>query len=500
MEERATTRSGIVVGIVGAAVAAALHSGAAQAADAKQVEQVVKPPVAQLWVDVATMGGFGMPAGGMMGMLTGGAVKGNNQFGNTRGMSAGRWLDEAFYTQLVPAGTDATQAIPPGLKLGDSLPLKPWQPKKSAPGKGGEGENEIPPPPKFRIKFYWGCGEKVRDGQPRVLDFQTTPIEKWGEFFQGRAVRDRGAQAKPGYSLWPNEKDRRMVPDGASLVGEHKVTGNGVPANLKFQIGALHDFMPAIALKQTGEPTAVVQLAWPTVASARVLHQRDERRRRPRRRHGDDVLELGRGAGLRHGPDGLRVARERREVAQGQGAADARHDEVRDPEGHLRRRRRNASHDRVRSGIEPRGSAAPGGQVDPVGAAVGRARAHEEPADDDARHAVDGRHGHARRGRGRDRGAAGGRRAAGSAQEEAEQARLAEGNPRSLSRPGRRSRRFRRGGGVRIDFQPAAEVAKRRAAAAERDAEIERLQKSPPGDTVIAATDAVNALTGPFGR
>lgn len=261
----------IRVELVALAVAAVLHGGAALAADAKkaEIEQVVKPPVAQLWMDVATFGGMGMPAGGMMGMLSGGLVKGNNQFGNTHGMSQGRWLDIAFRTQLAPAGTDATQAIPPALQLGDSLPLKPWQPKKSAPGKAGTPDEEVPPPPKVRIKFYWGCGEKVRDGQPRVLDFQTTPIEKWGEFFQGRAVRDRGAQAKPGHSLWPNDKDRRLVPDGASIVGEHAVTGNGVPPNLKFQIGSTNDLMPAIALKQSGEPASVVQLAWPTVTSAR---------------------------------------------------------------------------------------------------------------------------------------------------------------------------------------------------------------------------------------
>lgn len=260
-----------VVEGIALAVAAVLHGGLASAADAKKpdIVQVVKPPVAQLWVDVATFGGFGMPAGGMMGMLTGGAAKGNNQFGNTRAMSAGRWLDVAFRTQLVPAGTDATQAIPPGLQLGDALPLKPWQPTKSSSRGGGTTDEEMPPPPKMRIKFYWGCGEKVRDGQPRVLDFQTTPIEKWGEFFQGRAVKDRGAQAKPGHSLWPNDKDRRLVPDGASLVGEHAVTGNGVPPNLKFAIGAANDFMPKIALQQTGEPASVVQLAWPTVTNAR---------------------------------------------------------------------------------------------------------------------------------------------------------------------------------------------------------------------------------------
>jgi hypothetical protein len=250
------------------AVALALQGSAALAADAKKtLEQVVKPPVAQLWVDAATLGGMGMPAGGMMGMLSGGLVKGDNHFGNTRGMSPGQWLDIAFSTQLAPAGTDATQAIPPGMKLGDSLPLRPYQPKKSGPAEPG-GADGVPEPPKMRIKFYWGCGEKVRDGQPRVLDFSTTPIEKWGEFFQGRAVRDRGAQAKPGHSLWPNEKDRRYVPEGASLVGQHTVTGQGVPPALQFQVGAVHDFMPAIRLRQSGELTGSVLLEWTAVTNA----------------------------------------------------------------------------------------------------------------------------------------------------------------------------------------------------------------------------------------
>ena len=252
---------------VAGAVALALHGSVAIAADARNVEQVVKPPVAQLWVDAATIGGMGMPQGGMMSMVTGGLMKGHNQFGSTRGMSPGRWLDVAFRTQLAPAGTAATQAIPPGMKLGDSLPLLPWQPRKSGPGTSGDGE-EMPERPKFRIKFYWGCGEKVREGQPRVLDFSTTPLEQWGEFFQGRAVRDRGAQAKPGHSLWPNEKDRRYVPADASLVGRHAVTGQVVPPALQFQIDAVHDFMPAIQLEQSGELAGSILLTWPTVPHA----------------------------------------------------------------------------------------------------------------------------------------------------------------------------------------------------------------------------------------
>lgn len=259
----------IGVTTVAGALALVLHGAAAQAADAKKQppEQIVKPPVAQLWMDVATFGGMGMPSGGMMGMLSGGALQGDNHFGNTRGMSTGRWLDIAFRTQLVPDGTSAKQAIPAGMQLDSPLAIEPWKPKKGR--SGGESDDAIPEPPKMRIKFYWGCGEKVREGQPRVLDFQTTPIAQWGEFFQGRAVKDRGAQAKPGHSLWPNDKDRRLVPEGASLVGAHEVTGQGVPPALRFQIEALHDFMPAIRLQQTGDPKSVVQLAWPTVANAR---------------------------------------------------------------------------------------------------------------------------------------------------------------------------------------------------------------------------------------
>lgn len=261
-------RSGVTT--VAGALALVLGAGSAQAAEPKkpQIEQVVKPPVAQLWMDVATFGGMGMPAGGMMGMLSGGLMKGDNRFGNTQGMSTGRWLDVAFRTQLVPEGTSATQAIPPGMQLESPLAIEPWRPKKTKPG-GGDAEEPVPEPPKLRIKFYWGCGEKVRDGQPRVLDFQSTPIAQWGEFFQGRAVKDRGAQAKPGHSLWPNEKDRRLVPEGASLLGAHEVTGKGVPPALRFQIDALHDFMPAIRLQQSGDPQGVVQLAWPTVTNAR---------------------------------------------------------------------------------------------------------------------------------------------------------------------------------------------------------------------------------------
>lgn len=242
-------------------------------AQAKAPVQVVKPPVAQLWIDVAvhTMPGMpempAMPAG--MGGLFGGG-SGGNVFGNARNMALGRHADIAFVTQRKPGGTEATQTVPAGSGLAPSIPLLPVtvEPRRpSGPGTPREpGEYEQP---KGRILFYWGCGEAVRAGQPRVLDFAKAAPTEWANFMQGRAPRERGAVARPGHSIWPNEKDRRSFGRDASLAGEHSLSGDGVPADLKFAIGAAHDFMPPIALAQAGAPADVLRLSWPAMTQAR---------------------------------------------------------------------------------------------------------------------------------------------------------------------------------------------------------------------------------------
>lgn len=244
------------------------------AAQGKPAQQAVKPPVAQLWMDVATISMPGMPdmpampgLGGMLGR--GGAVEGSNAFGNTRGMTPGRHLDIAFVTQRKPGGTEAAQAVPAGSGLAPSLSLLPVkvEPRGSAsPGQGEPGEFEQP---KGRILFYWGCSETVRPGQPRVLDFSRATPQDWGNFMQGRAPRERGAVARPGHSIWPNEKDRRNVARDASLAGEHAVTGEGVPADLRFTLAAAQDFMAPIQLQQSGTLAAALNLSWAAVPNAR---------------------------------------------------------------------------------------------------------------------------------------------------------------------------------------------------------------------------------------
>jgi hypothetical protein len=251
-------------------------------AQSKAPQQVVRPPVAQLWMDVATHAtpGLpempGLPLPGLGGLL-GGTAGGGNVFGNTRSGASGRYVDIALFTQRQPGGTEATQAVPARTGLAPGVPLLPRRAERVKPGGSSvpdpseEPEVERPDPPKGRVLFYWGCGETVRPGQPRVLDFSKGATEEWGRFMQGRAVRERGAVARPGHSLWPNERDRRLFGRDASLVGDHAVSGAGVPADLRFRLAEVHDFMPPVALRQSGSPAEVLQLSWSSMPTARAF-------------------------------------------------------------------------------------------------------------------------------------------------------------------------------------------------------------------------------------
>ncbi|NDP38917.1 MAG: hypothetical protein GZ093_09250 [Rhodoferax sp.] len=241
--------------------------------------QVVKPPVAQYWMDVATMSMAGMDEmpdlpdmgalGGLMGGMTGMPGMGGVSFGATRGMMPGRWLDLAVVTQRKPAGTEATQTIPAGQNMGPSLLLLPVQAQPSARQPGRESVDDMPERPKGRILFYWGCSETVRPGQPRVLDFAKTEAPDYGKFMMGRAVRDSGAKATPGHAVWPNEKQRQKVPASASLTGQHALSGEGLPASFKFAVGQAQDFMPKLALSTQGSGASATQVSWPGLPTAR---------------------------------------------------------------------------------------------------------------------------------------------------------------------------------------------------------------------------------------
>lgn len=255
----------------------------AAAAPALSQTQVVKPPVAQAWIDVATFSGLGMPmgmpgAGGggnpmsaLGGMFGGGAGGGaQNRFGNTQSMAAGRWVDVTLYTRNNPQLAEAQQAVPPGFM---SPPLKLQSPKETRGAPPDPSDERTVEPeqerPKGKMLLYWGCGETVRPGQPVVVDFATASAADLARAFQSRRATQRGTHSATGRPVWPSPADARIVPPPASLVGEHAFSGQGVPDGFRFQIPPAQDLMAPISLKQQKLGSGATLLEWQSVPTAR---------------------------------------------------------------------------------------------------------------------------------------------------------------------------------------------------------------------------------------
>jgi hypothetical protein len=244
---------------VPALVTALLLGGLASASWAQT--QVVKPPVAQYWMDVSTLRIAGMDE---MPALSGNAGV---------GASPGRRLELAVATQRKPAGTQATQTIPAGMAMGSSLTLLPPPAATSttpnAPTAQDDANAAMPEKPRGRILMYWGCGDAVRSGQPKVLDATNARPEDYAQFMRGRGARERGATAKPGHAVWPNAQHIQRVPATASLQGDHAIRGDGIPPGLQFTLGPAQDFLPPLDLSASGIPAQAVTLRWTAQTQAR---------------------------------------------------------------------------------------------------------------------------------------------------------------------------------------------------------------------------------------
>jgi hypothetical protein len=211
-----------------------------------------KPPQAQYWVDVSTnnssipgmSGGLGGIVGSMMGM-GGGPQK-----------SLDLWL---YSRNAKPASPEATHDIPPALNMGATLPLVLPRVEKTPPSEDGTPDKMEKP--KARMLFYWGCGETVRAGQPKVADTEKMSLMQFGQAMKGRSAPDRGPWG-PGRAVWP-----KQVPASSSLQGDHFVHGNYTP-DIKFKIGQQQDFMDPVQLAAQGSPAESVKLQWRTIPTA----------------------------------------------------------------------------------------------------------------------------------------------------------------------------------------------------------------------------------------
>jgi hypothetical protein len=263
-------------------------------AKAKAPAQTVNPAPVNYWMDVST--GATGSGGGMMGSLMGGMMargraggesSSGNSFGNLFGGNTnwfgaansgatGQRTDIALFDRRQPGAVNATQVIPQGLRLGASLPLLP--PPPPSPTTRTPFDERDPTPPempdqrvKMTIKAYWGCSPTVREGQPRIQTFEMggpQGMAMYGSTVQGRYERDRGATSNNKSSIWPNRTSSNAIQNGASLVGDHKITGAGLPDSLGFALTQSQDFMPDLGLRAAGNKSGVLTLNWTNLPTA----------------------------------------------------------------------------------------------------------------------------------------------------------------------------------------------------------------------------------------
>lgn len=240
------------------------------------VQAADKPPAAY-WMSVATevggafgMGGAAMPSVGEMvseGLL-GGIFGGKPSAGETGG--ARRSILLQLSGAETPSDPKADHFIPPGQNMGDSLPLiSPHTGKLSrheAPDEAQEPEK-----PKGRILMYWGCGDKVRSGQPKVLDMASASPQQYAAFFKAYAVGgQRGPRPANGwtYARWPNEKDSQPVPKDSSLIGPHTIKANYAP-EIRFDIPRQQDFLdPVVFTEMSSDLAEAVSFRWKSIPNA----------------------------------------------------------------------------------------------------------------------------------------------------------------------------------------------------------------------------------------
>ena len=224
-----------------------------------------KNPLTQYWMDVSTqsMSIPGMSSedmGAMEGMM----------MGRMAGMGPRRSLMLQLNSpKQIPANPEATHDIPPGQRMGSTLPLQ--IPERTKPAKEEDGDEIKYEKPKMRMLMYWGCSETIRQGQPMVLDTEKMSMMDFGKAMAGRSGSSQHAPSPRSgwaYAEWPNRENRMEVPTGSSLVGDHFVHGNYSP-DIKFFVDDKHDFMAPVEFSSVkGGLADSIKFQWKKIPTA----------------------------------------------------------------------------------------------------------------------------------------------------------------------------------------------------------------------------------------
>ncbi len=226
-------------------------------------------PYSHYWMSVSTQN---MTIPGMsaseMGMLGGLMGRGGPGMGPQRGLQL-----QLVSPQATPPAPEAGHDIPPGQNMGPMLPL--LVPERDRPVRMERGEMEDRPgemeKPKGRMLIYWGCGDKVRAGQPRVLDMAKASPTDFAKMMSSRQpTRQSPPAPRSGwtYSEWPNRENQLAVPRDSSLQGGQLIHANYAP-EIRFNIGAQQDFMnPVEFTSVNGGLADSIAFQWRSIPTA----------------------------------------------------------------------------------------------------------------------------------------------------------------------------------------------------------------------------------------
>ncbi len=268
---RAPLKSALLLSVIGiGALALSYGLGStpanSQAARSKAVQQRIVPAKVNYWMDLSN-GGRSMMPNLPFGIGGGG---GSNHFGDAYHGMAGKHADIAIIHKDFPRQIEAAQSIPNGLRLGRSLNLLPTPIAPTGPSEERRDIPDEPPKPpegNFKMSFYWGCSQTVRQGQPKVFQIRNGQIAAYNMAMQGRSERDRGAGQFDTASRWPNHKDKRDINSAASLVGNHAISGANIPASLSFAIDNARDFMGDLGLSSSGDKSQNLIFNWNNIGA-----------------------------------------------------------------------------------------------------------------------------------------------------------------------------------------------------------------------------------------
>ncbi len=237
---------------------------------AEKAKQRAVKPYPHYWMSIATSNqgipGMGGEMAGMAALFGGRSPA----FGPRRDLQL-----QLESPRPLPAEPEALHGIPPGQNMGASLvlatPPEPEKREQAPTAEQGTPEAGTYEKPKARMLIYWGCGETVGKGQPRVIDTATMTPAEFGKALAGRTpTHQTPPRPHKGwvYADWPNPKDRKDIPRDSSLVGEHLIQGNYVP-DIRFSLDQKRDFMAPVEFTTVeARPGGAMKVEWKAIPTA----------------------------------------------------------------------------------------------------------------------------------------------------------------------------------------------------------------------------------------